>query len=213
MKARTFRLDVGDRDPEAVKGLIEAWLAKQSDVIHKYVIAYEIATVTSKPHYQGILYTEESGIKWENCTRYWKAWKASEKSFAPVKDEESYRKYITKDGNIAFRKGITQEDMDGWGTWEKQEKTKKQKVESRRALQYARFLEHCRQKESPAGDVFTLAWLAHELFDFMGTEPMPEQVNWFKGMVFSAQAALMRNHPNHQKKLSIVSQWVERILY
>lgn len=212
MKVRTFRLDIGPRDPEAVKTLIDAWLTKHSDVIHKYVISHEIATVTGKPHYQGIMYHADD-VRFENVTRHWKDWKASEKSFAPVRDEESYRKYVTKDGNIAFIKGITQEEMDEWGTWEKQDKTKKQKSESRRMLQYQKFIEHCKSKETPQGGVYTLDFIARELFAFMATEPLPEQVNWFKGMIFSAQAVLMKNHPRNQKFISVEDEWVTRVLY
>lgn len=208
MKVRTFRLDVGSRGEDFVAEQISTWLAKNSDIILKYAIAYEIAEKTKKPHYQGIMYVDEKS-KFENIVRYWKDWKSSEKSFAPVRDEKSYRMYIRKDGDMRFVKGITEEDMESWGEWEK--KTVTQKKDSKRVDMYARFLKHCKDQEAPPS--YTLAWIASELFDFIGYEPCPEQVNWFKGMVFSAQTVLMKNHPDHNRKVAVRHEWIERILY
>lgn len=212
MIPRTFRLDVGSRSEQEVESKIKEWFEKNSDVIRKYVIAYEIAEKTKKPHYQGIMYVDEK-VKFENCTRYWNKWKPHEKSFAIVRDEKTYRMYIKKDGDIRFTKGVTEEDMDSWGEWVKQPTQKEQK-ESRRQQMYAAFLEHCKEHDGFDTGYMDLRWIAHRLLDFMGTQPLPEQVNWFKGMIFSAQAVfLRRNHNLTNKWIKAKDEWIERVLY
>lgn len=210
MKVRTFRLDVGERSEQEVESKIKEWLEKYSNTISKYAIAYEIAEKTKKPHYQGIMYVDEKA-KFENCTRYWSTWKPHEKSFAPVRHEKNYRMYIKKDGDIRFTKGITEEDMESWGEWEKQ--TKKEKKESRRQEMYKAFLEHCKSSDRFENNYMDLRWIASELLDYMGTQPLPEQVNWFKGMIFSAQAVFLRRNTGSHQELKARHEWIERVLY
>lgn len=213
MVVRTFRLDVGDRSEADVKDAISSWLTKNDDILEKYVIAHEYASETGKPHFQGIVYIKE-GVKWENKVVAFRLWKHHEKSFAIVKNEESYRKYIKKDGDIRYSKGITQGEMDSWGDWDTQTQTKKEKKESRRAEMYKAFLQHCREHDGFDVGYMDLRWVANRLLDFMGTQPLPEQVNWFKGMIFSAQASFLHGvEVRNGKILNARDAWVERVLY
>lgn len=214
MVVRTFRLDIGDRDEVTVRDAIRSWLDKNDDILIKYAIAHEYASETGKPHFQGILYVKE-GVKWENKVVDFRSWKHHEKSFAICKNESSYRKYIKKDGDMRYVKGITDDDMEAWGDWEEQvNQTKKEKKESRRQQMYAAFLEHCKEHDGFETGYMELKWIAHRLLDFMGTQPLPEQVNWFKGMIFSAQAVfLKRNHNLTNKWIKAKDEWIERVLY
>jgi len=86
--------------------------------ITKYCIAYEVAKKTGKPHLQGIVESKWDLKTYHNKMYYIrKLYTASKSSFATVKKNESYQKYITKDGKIVLS-NYTKEEMEKWGEWE-----------------------------------------------------------------------------------------------
>lgn len=84
----------------------------------KYIISYEIAKKTKKPHYQGIIFTtcknETYKKRLEKLFPEWKGTRGGKcglRSFAPVK-EDSWEVYIVKDKDIRFRQGYSDFEIE-----------------------------------------------------------------------------------------------------
>lgn len=213
-KPRTFRLDVGDRDEDEVQELIKRWLDHHNDKFEKYAIARETGDITGKIHYQGIIYVDTKAHS-VNVMKKFGKWKAHEKSFAPVKNLESYKKYVKKQGDMRYYKGFTDEEISSWGEWE--EITKKEKKLSHRRDQYDRFIKYCMEDPSVEMGKYKMDWIAEKLYDFLGKEPLPEQTNWLRGIIFSSQPRLIEEcksiHYNAEKSELTKKRWIERILF
>lgn len=207
-RIRTFRLDVDNRGVEETQLVIQSFLDKYAELIPKYAIALEVADVTKKLHFQGLFWVDKSA-KMENALRMFNSWAPSQKAFKPVKKLESYQKYILKQGDMKLVKGISSDDMQQWGTWE--EMTKKERKETHRQDQYKRFITFLQSHPKVETGKYRLEWITERMFEFLGKEPLPEQVTWLRGMIFSAQTKLIYDldTPQGKKTLDI---WVNKIL-
>lgn len=209
-RIRTFRLDVGQRTVEETSNRIKEFFDKYSEIIPKYVIALEVADITKKLHFQGLFWCDKSA-KMENAFRMFNSWAPSEKAFRPVKNLESYQKYIKKQGDIKLIKGITDDEIEKWGEWEA--KALKERKESHRKEQYSRFITFLKSQPDIEIGKYKLEWVARKLFSFLGKEPLPEQTNWIRGMIFSSQTYLIYENDKDPKGEAAINKWIDRILF
>lgn len=125
--AYTIRVDITDKEGNQLGQTYESTRDRMSQflrVYDTYLIAEEVADVTKKIHYQGILWIE--GDDQEACDKASKAmrkrfstsfpseaWKAGkDKSSALVKNIETYQIYICKQQNIVFKSNYSEEDIE-----------------------------------------------------------------------------------------------------
>lgn len=128
MIAATIRVDdINDATNDLV--------LKYVDKYDKYLVYYEIADITKKGHYQGIVWVndekEYSAMKVRFSSTF-PEHKASSKSMAKVKTD-NYETYITKDGDLRFNKGYSMDEIEKLASksYKKGEiKKTKKKVES-----------------------------------------------------------------------------------
>lgn len=137
----TFRLDLIDEiTQDATENIIKSILEElQSD---KYLISLEQADQTGKLHWQGVVYYNQSYESYKKlCETYTPQWKGTrgckgqgKRSFAKVKNEDSYTIYVSKSGNVRFRKGYSDEEIkelhEKSYTVDKKDDKKKKKPES-----------------------------------------------------------------------------------
>lgn len=102
----TIRLDVlHDADAEQLR--------KYLDKYTKYLVYEEIADITKKKHYQGIMHVNDEK-EFNACkvrfTTMFPNHKGSKKSMSKVRSK-NYEVYITKDGKLFERKGYTDEEI------------------------------------------------------------------------------------------------------
>lgn len=86
-------------------------------IYDRYLVYEEVGTETGKLHYQGVVYHagSETAIRtrWTECfpSDPWEAKRAKKKSCTKVRSEK-YEIYITKENNIQFKKGYTEEEIN-----------------------------------------------------------------------------------------------------
>lgn len=102
----TIRLDViNDDDADVLK--------KYLDKYSKYLVYEEIADITKKKHYQGIIRVNDEK-EFNACkvrfTTMFPNHKASKKSMSKVRSK-NYEIYIAKDGKVFERKGYSDEEI------------------------------------------------------------------------------------------------------
>lgn len=117
MNRYTFRVDIiPDVDIDIIKKRVEQ--ALESSESEKYLISLEEAKKTKKLHYQGVIYSSLKFMTYkkrmEGIFPEWKGTRGckgqGKRSFAEVKGD-SYEIYITKDDNIKYVKGYTDEEI------------------------------------------------------------------------------------------------------
>lgn len=103
----TFRIDVLNDCPS------QDVMVKYLDHYSKYLGYKEIADITKKPHYQGIVWVDDekaaTAAKTRWCTTF-TTHAGSAKSMVKVK-KETYEVYVTKSKSESFFKGYTPEDI------------------------------------------------------------------------------------------------------
>lgn len=114
---RYFTLRVDDVG-ETTSDEITAYFNKY-DYISKYLIFHEISDETHKPHFQGIYQIEDDTIKETKRKNDFNRWfgksrTSAQKSTAIVKDAEKYSIYISKDHDLRFNNGYSQEEIDSF---------------------------------------------------------------------------------------------------
>lgn len=105
--ALTIRVDIiGEKTDE----LMERFLKKYE----RYLIYYEISDEVKKPHYQGIIWVPDNkayvAIKTRFSTHF-SDWTRGQKSMRLVRKAQ-YEIYITKDKQLKWSKGYTQEQIE-----------------------------------------------------------------------------------------------------
>lgn len=107
----TIRLDIIDEDQDSQR-LIEFLNKYQKVVVYK-----EISSKTKKLHYQGVIWHVDekafNACKTRFTTMFKDTHPQSKKSMAKVK-KETYKAYISKDGNLFFSKGVSEEELSDW---------------------------------------------------------------------------------------------------
>lgn len=93
--------------------LLEEFLHKHDKYFERYVICHEIAEVTKKRHYQGWIEVTCSRSNWQEMIQIFQKYDKHQKSFKIMKKEE-YRSYILKDDDLRYRKGVSDEEIEGW---------------------------------------------------------------------------------------------------
>lgn len=207
---RSIRLDVGERKPEDVQNILFSWLEANKGQIPKAAVALEHGSVTGKLHFQGVVTTTLNNKRFHDRLNAFESWAPNEKSFAIVKKPESYLKYIKKEGNIVYYHGFSQEDIESWGKWEIKATKAEAKLTSRETF-YKEFLEFCRKDPRFDTGKYKLDWIGRQFFKYWGKSPKPELTNWIKGVVFSAQTALLHGEESEAADKA-VDRWVDRIL-
>lgn len=207
-----IRLDkLNDDDSDKLKNFLENY----EDI--KYVVYYEISDKVKKPHYQGYIECDSdkySDIKEPFLELFRPTHTRYQRSFTPARKVEDYMIYVSKDKNLQFQKGYTEEYIKDQES-KSYKKTKKEKKEGHRKEQYARFIKYCLEDDKCESGKYLLRWIASKLFDFLGYEPKPELANWLKGMVISAQTKLIYKDIRKDPILetSTKQQWIDRILF
>lgn len=105
--ALTIRVDIiGEKTDE----MMERFLKKYE----RYLIYYEISDEVKKPHYQGIIWVPDNkayvAIKTRFSTHF-SDWTKGQKSMRLVRKAQ-YEIYITKDKQLKWSKGYTQEQIE-----------------------------------------------------------------------------------------------------
>lgn len=105
----TFRIDAREG---VTADKVREFFDKYSDIFEKYLIYEEVADVTGKVHWQGIIYTESTiGSIREKVRRFFPGMSTGDYSLAKVKTE-NYEIYITKDKKRLVSKGYTDDEIN-----------------------------------------------------------------------------------------------------
>lgn len=184
--AYTIRVDITDKDGNQLGQTYEQTTERMRTflrVYDHYLIAEEVADVTKKIHYQGILWI--NGDDQNDCDKNAKAmrkrfstsfpaeaWKAGkDKSSALVKNIEQYQIYICKQQNIVFKSNYTDEDIEYYSiqSFSKTETIKNEKKKTNQFFDivYEKWLESTLRKNVKGGmrDRDNIkAWLIEEFY-------------------------------------------------
>lgn len=183
---KTFRLDkLSTKSLEETEDYIKLFFNKFSELIPKYHICLEVAQKTKKLHWQGFFYVSKDVKRLDNLTRHFSAWEKHQKSFASVRDEESYKKYCNKDGHVRIS-NVTPEEMSLWGTWTY--RTDKEVKDDRKAKFLKEYLQFCRELSDDYKQLTSREWLAVQMIQYYGAHSMrAEQLPWLRSVLFWAQ--------------------------
>lgn len=202
---RSIRIDIGDRDEHNVLKYVEDFLNSCSS---KYVLYREVASKTKKLHFQGIFETDMDPKRFGNKLRsYFTEFKKHEKSFAPVKTEDSYKKYIKKDGNQVLIKGFTEDEISSWGDWEHKVQCK---TETPGDIFYRKFIVYVQEQPDYEIKVRSFQWIAGCLFDFVGGQDRVFMFNFYKSVVYTAHARFAQILDSVGKQKT-KEDWVDRL--
>lgn len=93
----------------------------------------------------------------------------------------------------------------------KSKNSKKDKTPTQRETFYKEFVEFCQKDPSVEMGKYKLDWIGKQFFRYWGKSPKPEMVNWIKGVIFSAQCALLQGEDSLLADRCI-DRWVDRVL-
>lgn len=225
-KYYTIRIDVphrrlddkhceySDTDVQSTISVVNEWI--DQEFIVSSLVSFEVADKTGKPHLQGYFGVDPRIYDYQKIKNMWrdakylKRFKMGTERSCTSMNKESYKSYILKQKDIRIRKNISDKELEEIPQWE--ELTQKEKKESHRRLFYSSFLKYCQESDQFETYYCSMRWVAGKLVDFMGTQPLPEQIPWMKGVIFSAQSAFIRGKDD-VKALKAREELIDRLLF
>lgn len=154
MNCATLRLDVIDgKQVSDVEEVIKNIL--QSVHSEKYLISLEQGDETGKLHFQGVVYYPgDKSYEWykkkcEEVTKEWKGGRGKKngaRSFAQIKDIQQYSIYVTKDGDIRFRLGYSDDEVNDLKSKSYKKVPKKEKDKVVKMSNYNELANYCMQQ-------------------------------------------------------------------
>lgn len=195
--AYTLRLDVIDEVEESViQQRIESALSKYS----KYLVYHEYAAETKKPHFQGIVWSDQGHDTYkkymEGLFPEWRGTRgckgAGKRSFAAVKTD-NYEIYITKDGDQRLIKGYTVDEVSELQSKSYQKAEKPKAVRKKDLTSFQKALEYVKSRGEH--HLMEPQRIARVLIDYYTTQVRCEPSDYMiKNMVKSVMSQLLYNN-------------------
>lgn len=152
----------------------------------KCLVYREVATVTKKLHYQGFVEMDESAVGCHKTmwSTSFKDHPGSKKSSAIVKKDE-YLVYVTKDKDLVFSKGCTDDFINKLET----QSYKKEKVLDT----YTKFLNYCLESPEIHDKKYNINNIRRLLFRYLGSSDDIEvkRIEYYRSLCYKIQAKLL----------------------
>lgn len=175
----------------------------------RYLIYREVSDKTKKLHYQGFVEISDDFVSWHTgrwCTKF-KDYSKGKKSSTVVK-KDNYMIYISKDKDLVFSKGCTQDFIDSLQS-QSYKKTEKKKDDI-----FSRFLQYCISDSFIDDKKYSINYIRELLFQFLGSNSEDievRRIDYYRSLCFKIQAILIYGSCRDDRYENALNRWLNAL--